>query len=130
MGKPKIWNISKMAICRAKQMIIWDSGSYSTYMEGTFDARFHEFGLGSFSALCKISNFTIFKTPPLSQFSSASSKLYTLYHNHIGGHFFWRSAKNCKNYGILKYSVSRTICCYNFQSAISPTIFIESIQTL
>ena len=30
------------------------------YMEGTFDAQFVEFGLGSFSALCKISNLTIF----------------------------------------------------------------------
>ena len=30
-------------------------------MEVTFDARFLEFGLGSFGALCKIYNFTIFK---------------------------------------------------------------------
>ncbi len=38
MGKPKIWNISKTADRRAKRMIIWDSGCYSAYMEGTFDA--------------------------------------------------------------------------------------------
>ena len=46
-------------------------------MVGTFDARFLEFGLGSFGALCKISNFTIFETRLRSQFSSDSTKLYT-----------------------------------------------------
>ncbi len=66
MGKPKLWNILKMANRRAKKMKIWDSGSYAAYMEGTVDARFLEFGLGLFSALCKISNFTILKlcSPP------------------------------------------------------------------
>ena len=59
MGKPKMWNISKTANRRAKRTKIWDWESYSAYMEGTFDARFLEFGLGSFGALCKISNFTI-----------------------------------------------------------------------
>ncbi len=88
MGKPKMWNISKMANRRAKRTKVWNSGYYSVYVEGTFDARFLEFGLGSFSALCKISNFTIFKTQLLSQFSSDSSKLYTRYHNHTGGRFF------------------------------------------
>ncbi len=34
--------------------------------------------------------FTIFKTQLLSQFSSDSSKLYTMYHNHTGCHFFRR----------------------------------------
>ena len=28
MGKPKMWNISKTANCRAKRTKIWDSGSY------------------------------------------------------------------------------------------------------
>ncbi len=88
MGKPKMWNISKTANHRAKRMKIWDSGSYSAYVEGTFIARFLEFGLGSFGALCKISNFTTFKTQLLFQFSSDSSKLYPRCHNHTGGHFF------------------------------------------
>ncbi len=58
MGKPKMWNISKMADRRVKRTKIWDSWYYSTHMDITFDARFLEFGLGSFGALCKISNFT------------------------------------------------------------------------
>ncbi len=59
MGKSKMWNILKTAKRRSKGMKIWDSGCYCAYMQGTFDARFLEFGLGSFSALCKISNYTI-----------------------------------------------------------------------
>ncbi len=46
MGKPKMWNISKTGHHRAKRTNIWDSGYYSAHMEGTFDARFIEFGLG------------------------------------------------------------------------------------
>ncbi len=53
---------------------------------GSFDARFLEFGFGSFSALCKIGKFL--KTLLLSQFSSDSSKLYTRYHNHTGVTFY------------------------------------------
>ncbi len=53
-----------------------------------------------FGDLPKFKNFMTL----LSQFSSNSSKLYTRYHNHIGCHFFWRSAKNFKNYGTLKFS--------------------------
>ena len=51
-------------------------------MQGTFDGRFIEFDLGSFGALCKISNFTIFKTLVLPNFHPMSSKLYTSYHKH------------------------------------------------
>ncbi len=61
MGKPKMWNILKRANRRAKQMKIWDLGCYSAHMLGTFDAWFLEFDLGSVGALCKFSNFTIFK---------------------------------------------------------------------
>ena len=68
MGKPKIWYISKRDNRRAKRTNIWDSGSFSAYMEGTFDVRFLEFGLGSFGALCKIFDSTIFKTLLLPQF--------------------------------------------------------------
>ena len=64
-----MWNISKTVGRRAQRMKLWDSGYYRAHMEVTFDARFLEFGLGSF-AFCKISNFTIFKTLLLSQFSS------------------------------------------------------------
>ncbi len=68
MGKPKMWNISKKSNRRAKGTKKWDSMYYISHMEGTVDARFLEFGLGSFGALCKIFNFPIFKTLFLSQF--------------------------------------------------------------
>ncbi len=55
-----MWNILKTADRRVKETKIWDSGYYSAHRQGTFDARFFEFGLGSFSALYKISNFTNF----------------------------------------------------------------------
>ncbi len=45
-------------------------------MQATFDAQFLEFSLGSFSALCKLSDSTIFKTLPLQQFSLNPIKLY------------------------------------------------------
>ena len=69
MGKPKMWNIFKTAHRRAKWTKMWQSGSYSVYIQGTFDARSLQFGLGSFGALCKISDSTIFETL-LQQFSS------------------------------------------------------------
>ena len=91
MGKPNMWNILKAADRRVKRMKIWDSGYYSAYMQRTFDAQFLEFGLRSFGGLCKISNFTIFKTLLLCQFSSDSSKLYIRYPNHgtIQAITFW-----------------------------------------
>ena len=55
-------NISKTANRRAKQMKISDLESYGAYVVVTFGTGFFEFSLGSFSALCKISNFRIFKT--------------------------------------------------------------------
>ena len=39
MGKPKMWNITKTANRRPQRTKIWDSGSYSAHIEGTFDAR-------------------------------------------------------------------------------------------
>ncbi len=54
MGKPKMWNVSKKtADRRAKRTKIWVSWYYSAHSEGTFHARFLEFGLGSFGAFCK-----------------------------------------------------------------------------
>ncbi len=44
MGKPKMLNISKTANHRAKRMKMWDSVYYSAHMQGTFNARFLEFG--------------------------------------------------------------------------------------
>ncbi len=88
MGKPKMWNISKMVDCRAKRTTVWDSEYFSAHMKVSFDARFLEFALGSFGVLCKISNCTVFKTLLLSQFSSDSSKLYTRYPNHTGYNIF------------------------------------------
>ncbi len=70
MGKPRMSNIWEKADRRGKRRKIWDSGSHTRYMWGTFDTRFLEFGLGSFGAFCKISDSTIFETLLLRQFSS------------------------------------------------------------
>ncbi len=70
MEKPKMWNILKIVHRRAKGTEIWDSRYYCAQIEVTFDARLLEFGLGSFGALCKISNFTICETRFLPHFSS------------------------------------------------------------
>ena len=51
------------------------------YMEGTFDARFLEFGLGSFGALCKISDSMISKHYSFNSFCQISTKLHTKYYN-------------------------------------------------
>ncbi len=65
-----MWDISKTADRRAKRTKIWDSWYYSAHMWGTFDARFHKFGLGSFGALCTISDSAIFESLLLQQFLS------------------------------------------------------------
>ena len=44
MGKSKMWNISKTVEHSAKRTKLWVSGYYSAHSEGTFDARFPEFG--------------------------------------------------------------------------------------
>ncbi len=62
-------NILKTVDRRAQRTKIWDSGYYSAHVEDTFDALFLEFGLGSFSALCKIADVKIFKRLLLPQFS-------------------------------------------------------------
>ncbi len=67
IGKPKMLKISKMANHRAKRMKIWDSGSYSAYMEGTFVPDSLNLVL---SHSVHFAKFLIFKTPLLSQFSS------------------------------------------------------------
>ncbi len=72
MGKPKMWNISKTVDRRANQTKIWDLGCYSVHMEGALDARFLEFGLGSFGTL---PGFTIFKTAPFPIFIQALYKV-------------------------------------------------------
>ncbi len=84
MGKPKMWILSR------KGLIVERNGwKFGTRCTTALDARFLEFGLGSFSALCKIYNFTIFlKLFSFSQFSPDSSKLYTRCHNHTGCHYF------------------------------------------
>ena len=76
MEKSEMWTILKTADRRAKRTKIWGSGYYSVDAKGTFDARFLEFGLGSFGAL---SNFAIFN---VFQFHLISSKLYTRHPNH------------------------------------------------
>ncbi len=124
-----MWNISKIDHRTAKGTKIWENLIQCKYA-GTFGARFLEFGLGSFGALCKISNFTIFKTLLLSQFSSDSSKLIqgiTI----IQADTFLRSTKNWKNYGILNFFLTRDqIFCWNFQVLFLPQFSLESIQTL
>ncbi len=69
MTNPKMCNILKTADSRAKRTEIWDLWCYSAHRLGTFDARFLEFGLGSFGALCKISDIKILKRLLLLQFS-------------------------------------------------------------
>ena len=54
-----MYNILKTADRRAKRAKIW--GYYSAHRQGTFDARSLEFGLGSFGALCKISDLNDFQ---------------------------------------------------------------------
>ena len=121
-----MWNISKTDNRRARRTKIWYSGGlFMPNSRGLLKIPDSWVWFGVIQC-----TFTIFKTPLFSQFSSDSSKLYTMYHNHTGCHFFGRSAKNCKNYGILKYFISRTIFCSNFQSAISPIIFILSPSKL
>ncbi len=56
----------------------------NAYMQGTFDARVLEISLGSFHALCKISDVKIFKMALLPQFRSISTKLYCKYVRHKG----------------------------------------------
>ena len=118
-GKPKMWHISKMATCRAKRTKIWDSGPYSAHMERTFDGRFLEFGFRSFGALCRFSNFTIFKT------------WHPIHPNFIQGIIivqavaFLAICQKLQNLWYFECFLNRTICSYNFQSAIiiSPAIF-------
>ncbi len=76
MGKSKRLSISKTADRRAKRTKIWDSGYYNARLEDTFDARFLEFGLGSFSAKCPILQFS--KLCSSLNFHPISSKLYIL----------------------------------------------------
>ncbi len=61
MGKSKKCNILKNADHRAKRMKIWDSRCYVLYTGATFHVRFLKFSLGSFGALCKISDVKIFE---------------------------------------------------------------------
>ena len=78
-----MWNILKTADDRAKRTkfgtrdptmhicsVLLIPNNAHTYMRRTFDARWLEFGLGSFGELCKISDSTIFETLLLQQFSS------------------------------------------------------------
>ena len=58
-----------MAGRKAKWTEIWDSGYYGAHVYGTFYARFLEFRLGSFSALCKILMLRFLKRRLLPQFS-------------------------------------------------------------
>ncbi len=62
MGKSKMWNIS--ADCRAKRPKLWDSGYYSTHLQGTFLARLLEFGLGSFDTLLNFRFYCVQNATP------------------------------------------------------------------
>ncbi len=69
-------NILKTADRRVKGNEIWNLRSYfdMLHMLGTFHVRFFEFSLGSFGALCKISDVKIFKGLLLTQFSFSSKQ--------------------------------------------------------
>ncbi len=131
MGKPKMWSISKREDRRVKRTKIWDSWYYNTYMDVTFDAWFFEFGLGSFSALCKISRILqCLKTLLLSQFSSDSSKLYT----RSGGQYrllrLWWCAKNFKKMALWIFLNIGSYAAGNFKVLFLPQFSLEPIQTL
>ncbi len=107
-----------MANRRAKRTNIWDSVQYSAYMQGTFDARFLEFGLGSFSALCKISNFTIFLL-----FSSPN--FYPIHPNFIQGIIIIQTVTFLAIYQKLwQFEIFLTQDHMQLEFSISPTIFI------
>ncbi len=119
IGEYKVMDI--LAICQ-KSKILWHLCALQCTYVGYFYARFFEFGLGSFSALCKISNVTIFLN--LCSFLN----FHPIHPNFIQGIIiiqavtFWRSAKNCKKYGILKIFFTQNHMQLEF--SISPTIFI------
>ncbi len=70
-GKPQMWNISKTAARRAKRAkILRFVVLQCTYIGYFFDARLLAFGLGSFGALCNISDSTIVEILLLQKFSS------------------------------------------------------------
>ncbi len=132
MGKPKMWK-SRKRLKRSKPGRQFGTRGPTVHnMEGTFDTRFLEFGLGSFGAICKLSNSTIFKNLLLSEFSSDSSKLYKGILI-IQAVTFWRSAKNCKNYGIMaqdhmQLEVSK--CYFSHNCHWSPSKFLTTLVTM
>ncbi len=69
------------------------------HVYGTFDARFLEFALGSFSALSKISDSKIFETLPLQQFSSNfnQTSYKVSYSGAYIGHYFFGDLPKIKN---------------------------------
>ncbi len=74
---------------------------------------------------CTLRNFAIFKTQLFSQFSFDSSKLHTMYSKHTGYYpFLAVCQKLTKLWGILKFFLTKDYMQREFQSAISPTIFI------
>ncbi len=60
MGKPKMWNISRIkseADENLEHAVVWSIYQYV----GTYHARLADVTLGSFDAPCKISDVKIFK---------------------------------------------------------------------
>ena len=74
-------------------------------MKNTFDARLFDFGLGSFGAnFYNVSNFTVFKILPLSQFSSDFIQTWYKVSSTLGNtgyYFLGDPLKNKKKYDIL-----------------------------
>ncbi len=127
-GKPKMLNISETADRRAKRTKSWDSGYYSAHIYGVFYARFLEFILGSFSALCKIFNSTIFETLLLQQFSSNFNRTsYKVSQSavNIGYYFFgdlchFEFFLNTGPYGARNF---KTLFLSQFSSHVSQTLW-------
>ncbi len=131
MGKPKTWNISTTADRRAKlTKFWWDSGYFSAHMEVTFDARFMEFGFVSFSALCKISNFTILLK------LCSSPNFHLIHTNFIQGTiiiqavtFYGELPKIAKNMALEAF-LTQDHMQLEFSVQFLPHFSFESIQTL
>ena len=116
-----------MAGHRAKQMKIWDSRYHSAHMQSAFDARFLEFGLGSFCALCKIFDSTFFETLlSFNTFHQIATKLHTTYHNQglmQAVTFFGNMPKIENSMGLFKFLSTQDYMELEIQNATPTTVF-------
>ncbi len=124
--KPKMWNISKRAVRRVKEMKIWNSGYCSALRYGNFADWFFQFGLKSFGALCTISILRSSKhyaPPPNFHPNFIEGILIMGQHRLV---LFSRSAENYKIKAPWNFLNTLSYGAGNFKSPISPTSYIEA----